>query len=94
MLNKEMHEMRDWLPASFSLSGSTSVLQSRPVSSIFNIGLAKDFKRLNKFSDIRNYSVPCLDEPTAVKNLPANAGDKSSIPGLGKSLGEENDNPL
>lgn len=64
MLNKEMHEMRDWLPASFSLSGSTSVLQSRPVSSIFNIGLAKDFKRLNKFSDIRNYSVPCLDEPT------------------------------
>ena len=29
-----------------------------------------------------------------VKMLPANAGDKDSIPGLGRSLGEENGNPL
>ena len=29
-----------------------------------------------------------------VKNLPANAGDKGSIPGLGRSSGEGNDNPL
>ena len=32
-----------------------------------------------------------------VKNLPANAGDArgvGSIPGLGRSSGEENDNPL
>ena len=31
------------------------------------------------------------------KNLPANAGnasDEGSIPGLGRSLGEGNDNPL
>ena len=27
-----------------------------------------------------------------VKNLPANAGDMGSIPGLGRSPGEENDN--
>ena len=27
-----------------------------------------------------------------VKNLPANAGDASSIPGLGRSPGEENGN--
>ena len=29
-----------------------------------------------------------------VKNLPANTGDRGSIPGLGKSPGEENGNPL
>ena len=29
-----------------------------------------------------------------VKNPPANAGDTSSIPGSGRSLGKENGNPL
>ena len=29
-----------------------------------------------------------------VKNLPVNAGDTGSIPGLGRSPGEEDDNPL
>ena len=29
-----------------------------------------------------------------VKNPPANAGDVSSVPGLGRSPGEVNDNPL
>ena len=29
-----------------------------------------------------------------VKNLRANAGDTSSVPGLGRSPGEGNDNPL
>ena len=29
-----------------------------------------------------------------VKNLPANAKDTGSIPGLGRSPGERNDNPL
>ena len=29
-----------------------------------------------------------------VRNLPANIGDKGSIPGLGRSPGEENGNPL
>ena len=29
-----------------------------------------------------------------VKNLPANAGDLGSIPGLGRSPGQGNDNPL
>jgi len=28
------------------------------------------------------------------KNLPANVGDKGSIPGLGRSLGKGNSNPL
>ena len=31
---------------------------------------------------------------TVVKNLPINAGDIGLIPGLGRSPGEENDNPL
>ena len=31
---------------------------------------------------------------SAVKNPPANAGDMSLIPGLGKSPGEGNGNPL
>ena len=30
----------------------------------------------------------------AIKNLPANAGDMSSIPGSGSSLGERNGNPF
>ena len=29
-----------------------------------------------------------------LKNPPAEAGDKSSVPGLGRSPGEGNDNPL
>ena len=31
---------------------------------------------------------------SAVKNLPANAGNTGSIPGLGRSPGERNGNPL
>ena len=31
---------------------------------------------------------------SVVKNPPANAGDASSIPGLGRSPGEGNENPL
>ena len=31
---------------------------------------------------------------TMIKNLPAKAGDKSSVPELGRSPGEVNDNPL
>ena len=31
---------------------------------------------------------------TVVKNLPANAADTDVIPGLGRSPGEQNDNPL
>ena len=31
---------------------------------------------------------------SVVKNPPANAGDMSSIPGSGRSSGEENGNPL
>ena len=31
---------------------------------------------------------------SVVKNLPANAGDTGSIPGWGRSPGEENGNPL
>ena len=31
---------------------------------------------------------------SVVKNLPANAGDRSSVPGLGRSPGEGNSNPL
>ena len=31
---------------------------------------------------------------SAVKNLPANAGDMDSVPGWGKSSGKGNDNPL
>ena len=31
---------------------------------------------------------------SVVKNPPANAGDRSSVPGLGRSSGEGNSNPL
>ena len=38
----------------------------------------------------------CVGFPggSVVTNLPANAGDVSLIPGLGRSPGEENGNPL
>ena len=41
-------------------------------------------------------SAPCQGFPggSVVRNLPANAGDAGSIPGLGRSPGEGNDNPL
>ena len=36
----------------------------------------------------------CFTGVSVVKNLPANAGDMGSIPGLGRSPGEGNGNPL
>ena len=36
----------------------------------------------------------CFPGTSVVKNPLANAGDVGLIPGLGRSLGEENDNPL
>jgi len=41
-------------------------------------------------------SVPIRGFPrgSAVKNLPANAGDTGSMPGSGRSPGEGNNNPL
>ena len=40
------------------------------------------------------YHLNGLPGGSVVKNPPANAGDMGSIPGLGRSLGEGNDNPL
>ena len=37
---------------------------------------------------------PGFSGDSVLKNLPANAGDVSSISGLGRSPGEEIDNPL
>ena len=41
-------------------------------------------------------TTPCQDFPcgSVVKNPPASAGDAGSIPGLGRSPGEGNGNPL
>ena len=39
-------------------------------------------------------SAELLSHVLVVKNLPANAGDTGSIPGLGRSSGEGNGNPL
>ena len=36
----------------------------------------------------------CSFDGSVVKNLPANAGDMGSVPGLGRSPGEGNGNPL
>ena len=36
----------------------------------------------------------CFPGISVVKNLPANVGDVGFIPGLGKSAGEGNGNPL
>ena len=44
--------------------------------------------------DISKMLALARDAQMAVKNLPANAGDAGSIPGLGRSPGEGNGNPL
>ena len=41
-----------------------------------------------------DYSVEDFPAGAEVKNPPANAGDVGSIPGLGRSPGEGNGNPL
>ena len=38
--------------------------------------------------------VGCFPDGSVVKNLPVNAGDAGLIPGLGRSPGEGNGNPL
>ena len=53
---------------------------------------------LNLFHVLQNKFVSCIIEGgfpngTVVKNPPANAGDVSSIPGLGRSSGVGNGNP-
>ena len=48
--------------------------------------LLMNIERTSKISDFPGSSM--------VKNLPANAGDEGLIPGLGRSLGEGNGNPL
>ena len=50
-------------------------------------------KLLNVF-DLKSTNKPASLVAQMVKNLPANAGDKGSIPGLGRSPGEGNGNPL
>ena len=47
--------------------------------------------------DVKKKGLPRWPHPLEVKNSPANAGDArdvGSIPGLGRSPGEENGNPL
>ena len=50
-------------------------------------------KLLNVF-DLKSTNKPASLVAQMVKNLPASAGDKGSIPGLGRSPGEGNGNPL
>ena len=54
-------------------------------------------RRCTGHSIIRFLTVPCVSGGSVVKNLPAKAGDTadaSSIPGLGRSPGGGNGNPL
>ena len=47
------------------------------------------YSNLNSIVNIRGFPSGSM-----VKNLPAQAGDEGSIPGLGRSSGEGNGNPL
>ena len=53
--------------------------------------IAKSWKWLSEWTTIVFRGFP---GGSAVKNLPANAGNLGSIPGLGRSSGEGNGNPL
>ena len=56
---------------------------------LVNLALSKIFFKFKFLFYIRGFLGGSL-----VKNLTANAGDIGLIPGLGRSPGEENDNPL
>ena len=64
---------------------------SSPPSSQSLPGLLQQRMPANLTASTRPWGFPC---GSAVKNLPANAGDAGSIPGVGRSPGEENGNPL
>ena len=59
----------------------------------------KQFQSIQS-DQVRPYWIKCVSDATyfpvvsVVKNLPANAGDMGSIPGLGRSPERENGNPL
>ena len=53
--------------------------------------LFQHLPRASGFSPIKDRGFP---GGSVVKNLPASAGDTGSIPGLGRSPGGENGNPL
>ena len=63
-----------------------------PVRSGILVRLCHDWS-LRK-SRYNHLCVPLIPGGSVIKNLPANAGDSGSIPGLGRSLGEGNGNPL
>ena len=48
---------------------------------------------INNFFKV-NYGLSSFPVASVVKNLPANAGDKSLIPRSGRPSGEGNDNPV
>ena len=47
--------------------------------------------KLHSLSTLKDTGFP---DGSVIKNLPANAGDTGLIPGLGRSLGVRNGNPL
>ena len=54
-------------------------------------GVTQCWTRLRRLSSSSSSS---SSNGSVAKNLPTNAGDRSSIPGSGRYLGEENGNPL
>ena len=72
----------------------TSCMERNPLGSPSKDG---DEIYPSQWQDSTNiFGGPIIEHPgsSVVKNLPANAGDLALIPGLGRSSGEGNDNPL
>ena len=70
-------------------------LYARPLLNFFFWLIVWENWNLEEKGTVRSWD-PLASFPggSVVKNLPPNAGDAGSIPGLGRSPGEENGNPL
>ena len=81
-------ETRQWLwPLPFTtIANSASISFTSTVTITTTLFLVYLEKLINSFSGFPSGSL--------VKNPPAKAGEVSSIPGLGRSSGEGNENPL
>ena len=86
-----MHWRRKWRPSPVFLPGEP---QGAWWAAVYGVAQSQTWlKRLSSSSSNRLVTGG-FPVGSVVKNLPANTGDMGSIPGLGRSPGEVNGNPL
>ena len=54
----------------------------------------QDWLKIQKSFYVIQHPLQSIPDGSVVKDMPANTGNSSSIPGSGRSSGEENGNPV